>query len=208
MLPPSPSPSAPAPSSALAPIDTADWTTYESDLYGFIIGHPPGWTERPADHAWSLAADADFLNSATEGFRAPGSTILVTAWSVRVDPAAAQDWIASTYCPATTSPCDRLGVLSVPVALDGHPGTLVHFLEDTQAFVPVGDRMYIVAVWEPETDIRTAPYGGATRLLEGFLSTMHLLPGGPTITPTPPSTSTGPTMSASPLARAVSRQVV
>ena len=70
--------------------------------------------------------------------------------------------------------------------MDGHPGLLVRFADDTQAFILVGDRMYVVAVWEPDSDPRTAPYGGATRLLEGYLSTMHLLPGGPAAdTPNP-----------------------
>ena len=39
--------------------------------------------------------------------------------------------------------------------------------------------VYIVACWRPEDDGSVAPYGGARRLLEGYLSTMRLLPGGP-----------------------------
>jgi hypothetical protein len=55
----------------------------------------------------------------------------------------------------------------------------VRFDGDTQVFIPVGDRMYVIAAWENETEPGVVPFGGATRLLEGFVTTMHLLPGGP-----------------------------
>ncbi len=177
------------PSSAASPaaLDTSAWTTYTSDRYGFSIGHPADWTERPADHTWTLPADADWLSTASEGFIAPGESILATAWSVAVDPGTTADaWIAA-YCPLNqTSPCPPPADRTVAVTLDGHPGSLVQFDGDTQAFFLVGNRMYMVAVWEDDADTRTAPYGGATRLLEGYLSTVHLLPGGPALdTPLP-----------------------
>jgi len=58
-------------------------------------------------------------------------------------------------------------------------------LEPTpKAFILVGKRMYIVARWRSEDEPSVAPYGGASRLLQGFVSTMHLLPSGPA-TPAP-----------------------
>jgi hypothetical protein len=72
--------------------------------------------------------------------------------------------------------------------VDGHAGVLARFTDDTQAFVLVGNRMYIVACWRPEDEPTVGPYGGATRLLEGYLSTMHLLPGGPAPSATPRAT--------------------
>jgi hypothetical protein len=72
-------------------------------------------------------------------------------------------------------------VLGVEVAeYDVSPPVLVPFVRFTsnaQAFVLVDDRMFVVAVWRPESDPSVAPYGGASRLLKGFLSTMHLVPG-------------------------------
>ena len=70
------------------------------------------------------------------------------------------------------------------MTVDGHAGTLARFGGDTQAFILVGDRMYIVACWRSEDEPSVAPFGGATRLLQGFVSTMHLLPAGPA-TPAP-----------------------
>ncbi len=171
----------PARSSPPGPIDTSAWTTYVSDRYGFSIGHPADWTERPAVGTWSLAKDTDWLTQASEGFIAPGDDVLATAWSVPVEPGTTVgSWLAA-YCPVNTKPCSGLQERTIPVTMDGHPGSLVRFADDTQAFILVDDRMYVVAVWEPDSDPRTAPYGGATRLLEGYLSTMHLLPGGPAI---------------------------
>jgi hypothetical protein len=127
------------------------------------------------------------MGAAAEGFSAPGQTILVSAWSVAVAAGTdAQHWIVDTYCLplelSSTSDCDRLGPGGprvTPITIDGHAGMIVRFGQDTQAFVLVGSRMYIVACWRPEGDPSVTPFGGATRLLEGFVSTMHLLPGGP-----------------------------
>ncbi len=190
----------PAPTATAAPIsatptsqpsasslDVSTWVTYTSARYGFTIGHPADWTERPADHDWTLAADADFLNTASEGFRAPAATILATAWSVSVASGTSIDTWLEAYCPKNTTPCTGQG-RTVVATLDGDPGVLVPFAEDTQAFFLVGDRIYAVAVWEPNSDPRTARYGGAIRLLEAYVSTLHLLPGGPApgaTTPTP-----------------------
>ncbi len=160
-----------------APLDTSTWTTYVSDRYGFSIDHPAGWTERPADHTWTLAADTDWLSSATEQFHGP--ELLVSAWSLPVEPGTTAEAWLQAYCPSLHATCTGLEDQTVTVTLDGHPGSLVRYAEDTQAFILVDDRIYVVAAWQPESDASAAPYGGATRLLEGFLSTMHLLPGGP-----------------------------
>ena len=201
---PTPSPTlapaaAPSPTTAaaatLGPLDTTAWTTYTSTRYGFTIGHPTDWNERPADHAWTVDApvvsgEPDAMGTSTEGFIAQAHPILVSAWSVAVVPGTdATTWIADLYCPSLyvpspsdPAPCDRLGPGGprvTAVTVDGHVGTLVRFAEDTQAFILVGSRMYIVACWRPEDEPSVAAYGGATRLLQGFVSTMHLLPGGP-----------------------------
>jgi hypothetical protein len=129
------------------------------------------------------------LSSASEGFIAPGEAILVTAWSVSVKPGTTVEAWLQTYCPKNTTPCTRIQAQAIPVAMDGHAGSLVQFTGDTQAFSLVNNRIYVVAVWEPDSDPRTAPYGGAVQLLEAYLSTVHLLPGGPAPTMTTPSPS-------------------
>ena len=148
-------------------------------FFGFVIGG-----SLPA------ALAADWLTSASEGFIAPGDAILATAWSVAVEPGTtAEAWLHAYFCRTDSTPCKTLEdgtVPLIPVTMDGHSGSLVQF-DDTQAFILADDRMYVAAVWEGDSDPRTAPYGGATRLIEGYLSTMHLLPGGPA-----PSSVTSP----------------
>ena len=97
-------------------------------------------------------------------------------------------WIQG-YCQLaeSDSPCSNLTDLITPVSMDGYSGVLVKFAQDTQAFFHIGDRVYAVAVWRTDSDPSTAPYGGAVRLLKAFISTMHLLPGGP-VSSAPPST--------------------
>ena len=100
----------------------------------------------------------------------------------------ADAWIQA-YCQVVEpdSPCTALQSLTVVASMDGHAGRLVLFKGDTQAFILVGNRMYVVACWRPESDPTVAPFGGARRLIEGFLSTMRLLPGGPA-SPAPSAT--------------------
>jgi len=191
-----PSPSAPPTASPSAdPLDTATWKTYVSSRYGFSIAHPAGWAEVPADHDWALPADADWLNTATESFKAPGGAVRVSAWSVSIHPAELLDrptltWIANAYCPLNTTPCDRLSSRTVAVTMDGHPGSLVQFANDTQAFFLVDGRMYVVACWRPDNDPSVTKYSGTIRLVQTYISTMHLLPGGPaSAAPTSPGPS-------------------
>jgi hypothetical protein len=185
--PGSPVPSAstslsPPPSATTSLLDTSTWVAYESDRYGFSIGHPADWTERASDHVWTLAADSDWLSPASEGFRAADSSVYATAWSVSVPAGTtAEAWIAAYCVKQANTPCTGIPGFAMTATMDGHPGLLVPFKDDTQAFFLVDSRMYVVAVWEPDSDPRTAPYGGAQRLLKGYLASMRLLPGGPAL---------------------------
>jgi hypothetical protein len=165
------------------PIDTSSWSSFRSDRYGFSIAHPADWSESPADRTWTVADGPSVPRSAADRFGSP--TVSAAAWSLVLDASTTADaWIQS-YCRLfeNDSPCDRLGPVTAPVTMDGHPGLLVRFVEDTQAFIFVGDRMYLVAVWRPDGDASTAPYGGSANLLEGLVSTMHLLPAEPAAAP-------------------------
>ncbi len=150
------------------PVSTEGWVPFVSDRYGFTISHPVDWVATPADHDWRLPEDADWRSTGAESF--VGAPLRVSAWSVAVDPGTSADaWIAA-YCSLSTGPCSALRDRAVSVSLDGHPGTLSPFESDAQAFFLVEDRMYVFAAWRP----------GARHYLEGFLSTVDLLPGGPT----------------------------
>jgi hypothetical protein len=176
-----------AAAATLGPIDTSTWTTYISNRYGFSIGRPANWkVKQVSNHDWTVSADHDWQTTASEGFAAADESVYATAWSVAVPAGTSADaWILA-YCQSgATGPCTGLQAASTPVSMDGHPGVLINTM-DTEAFTLVANRMYVVAVWESFDDPRTAPYGGADRLVEGFLSTMHLLPGGPA-TPSPAS---------------------
>jgi hypothetical protein len=71
---------------------------------------------------------------------------------------------------------------------EGHPGFFSGF-GDPMVFVKEGDRMYVLAIWREENDPSVQPFGGARRLLMSYLSTMHLLPGGPEPSATTPRPS-------------------
>jgi hypothetical protein len=170
--PPSPTPS-PKPSPTLR---TATWTTYISNRYGYTIAHPADWTVRPATGTYAAPADAP--TTVTDGFIAPGATVYASVWSVAVAPGtSAEAWIQA-YCPKVTAPCTGIPGRAVPISMDGHAGVLVVFTSDVEAFILVNDRMYVVAEWRPDNDQTDLHYASGTLLVEDFLSTMHLLPGG------------------------------
>ena len=188
---PTVTPSAPAPTlsphPSPSPIDTATWTTYVSARFGFSIGHPADWSEHRADHDWTFAADAaDTLSPPTftawELFVAPDDSIGISAWSVAVTPGTTIEAWLQAYCPTAEndSPCATIQDQAIVIRADGHVGLLVPFTSDTQAFILVDNRMYIVASWRP-----AAQYD-SLRLLQAYVSTMHLLPGGPAPAATAP----------------------
>lgn len=186
LLTPSPTvtPSAPAPSSSPQPtpyaIDLTTWTSYTSTRYAFSISHPADWTANPAIRAYDFPADATLYgkpNTGTENFVKASDSIEASAWSVAVQPGTTADAWIQAYCLKAESgdPCTALANQTVAATMDGHAGSLVSFRDDTQAFFLVQDRIYAVAIWR-RTDYIP---GGVPRLLEAYLSTMHLLPGGP-----------------------------
>jgi hypothetical protein len=178
------------PSTAEEPIDTRTWTTYTSSQYGFKVGHPPNWNEIPARRAWESDTDAGGPNRAYETFLSATGSVAVSAWNVPLDPGTSIDSIAdieawaTQYCQASDSePCSDINDRAVELCLekwDCHPGLLVPFNYDVQAFFTGGiydaDAMTVVAVWRGESAPEVARYGGSQRLLEAFLSTMQVWP--------------------------------
>jgi len=181
------SPSAP-------PIDTGNWIVYESKRYGFSIKHPPGWRVYPATHDWTLKADADNWQSAgTEKFVSAANDVTASVWSTPAkDTPATLEGVAAwveKYCELSAKfSCP--GVLDRAVPLcnesDCHSGLLETFTDESQAFFTGGDhegQLVVIAVWRPELDDTVKKYGGARRLLEGFLSGMDVCPARPDQTP-------------------------
>jgi hypothetical protein len=189
---PTPSPSAApsaTPTASANLLDTATWTTYVSDRYGFSIAHPADWTEVPGDHDWTLPKDTDWMNTAAEAFyTSAGQGVRVTAWSVPYAGDRLAGWIEA-YCIEQKAPCSRVSDQAEAASMDAHDGLLVIFSDDTQAFFQIDGRVYAVAVWWTDRDPAVAKYGGARRLLEAFLSTMQVRPGGPASESPSPSSS-------------------
>ena len=196
-LVPMPSPTGASPSAtpfSYGPISTPDgWVGYVSDRYGFTVGRPPDWTVDRAKHDWTLTRDAAtaWFSSGAEAFNSPSGDVRVSAWKVPFAPGeeigglgSPEDlvpWIQA-YCDIQqNTDCDQILDRALPLCVekrDCHPGLLVPFADDVQAFFTggtAGNGMTVVAVWRPESDPSVLGYGGARQLLEDFLSTMGVV---------------------------------
>jgi hypothetical protein len=177
--------------STLPPIETRAWSAYRSDRYKFTVDYPQDWTAVPATRDWTWRTDArDRVSPGHEAFRSPDERVRVSVWSAPLDPSTREESIAylvawvEDYCEESgNSPCTGIADRAVELCLekwDCHPGLLVPFDKDVQAFFSGGiydqEAMTIVAVWQGESAPTVAPYGGAQRLLEAFLSTMQVWP--------------------------------
>ena len=75
-----------ASSPSASPLDTTNWTPYESKQYGFTLKHPPGWTVWPAARDWTLEADAGQPGmAARKMFVTPADDLYVAVWSTPVN---------------------------------------------------------------------------------------------------------------------------
>jgi hypothetical protein len=179
-----------SPSTVSGPLDTSTWATYTSTRYGFTIGRPADWSLIPSAHLWAFPADTTCCPPpGTETFLSPFGDVGVSVWSVALPKGTTADAWIPTYCAKMDpdSPCSALQSSTVPASMGGQAGRLVQFKSDTQAFIPVGGKLYIVACWRAENEPSVAPFGGAKRLVEAYLSTMRLLPVDP-VSPAPSGT--------------------
>jgi hypothetical protein len=186
---PEPANTTPAPQPSLSMPSTL---TFTSSLYDLTVDYPQGWTPYVATQKWSWEANVkDWKGPAQDHFLSPeGGSVRVSAWAAPIDPATRKEStaylvaFAQDYCEQSgNSPCTGIADRAVELCVekrDCHPGLLVPFKEDVQAFFSGGsyptDVMTIVAVWRPEWDNSVRPYGGARKLLESFLSTMDVWP--------------------------------
>jgi hypothetical protein len=173
------------------PLETGSWDAYTSTRYDFTIGHPPDWTEEPAHRDWTWESDvADHLSPAHEAFFSRNGHVRVSAWNAPLDASTREEsisylvsWVEDYCTESGNSPCTGIAARAVELCLekwDCHPGLLVPFENDVQAFFSGGiysqDAMTVVAVWRRESSRFVERYGGAQRLLEAFLSTMEVWP--------------------------------
>lgn len=168
--------------------------TYRSSQYDLTLQYPKDWIPVAANRDWSWTVDVkDAFSHAADWFMSPESShgdVRVSVWNAPVDPATRQESyaylvaFAEDYCVKSgNTPCTGIAERAVELCLeprDCHPGLLVPFKEDTQAFFSGGmfqnDAVTIVAVWRPEKDESVAAYGGSAALLEAFLETMDIRP--------------------------------
>ncbi len=173
------------------PLETGSWDAYTSNRYDFTIGHPRDWSEEPANRDWTRESDvADHLSPAHEAFLSPNGHVRVSAWNAPLDASTRKEsipylvsWVEDYCVESGNSPCTGIADRAVELCLearDCHPGLLVPFENDVQAFFSGGiyaqDAMTVVAVWRRESSPHVARYGGSRRLLEAFLSTMEVWP--------------------------------
>jgi hypothetical protein len=188
----SPGPSsttAPTASTAARLLDTSTWTSYRSTQYGFTMAYPPGWVSYPASMPWKPDGKVtDPLSPGMDSFMSPDSSVRVSAWVVpdasatQTDgPGHLEQWVAS-YCAQTINkPCTGIHERATPLCnerRDCHPAMLVPFENDVEAFAAGGTfpGVLVMAVWRADAEPTVAPFGGATRLLEAFLSTAGVFP--------------------------------
>lgn len=172
-----PSPSA-SPSPLLPPIDTSDWVTYGSSVYGFSIAHPPDWDVSPAVGPWDPDVDSRDFDRASdrwesfESNKAPDPDLIVSVWSAVVDPGTTlEEWILASCDEGGSTPCGLAMDRARPVLTDSggrREGLLVPFQADTQVFFRDGDRIYVVAAWRNEAQVE------AGRIVEAFAKTLCL----------------------------------
>jgi hypothetical protein len=158
--------SAAATSSAGAgPVDTTGWTAYTSERYGFDLAYPRGFTARPSTRDWTMEPDrVNDLTSAAEGFLAPDYSVYLSAFAAKIAPGTSTDAWQTAY----QQPIDGCDINRKEQAIvDGHPATISHTCQESHAFVFIGDRAYVFAVWKPDQEA----------LLRAFLSTVRFHAG-------------------------------
>jgi hypothetical protein len=174
---PSPSPSA-APTPTATPPPTLGWLPFSSSHYGYTIAYPPTWAATQATRDWVVANDplaAPAPGGALDvllGIPPNGPETAVFGFATVVPAGTSEDaWLASyyagrTYCPTMPT--------FLPITVDGHPGRLDPCY-DAQAFVFVGNRVYIFVIYQ--TNMQP--------LFRAFLSTVRFPASAPSGSPAP-----------------------
>jgi hypothetical protein len=182
----SPSPSA-APSTAdpspsveahpsLDPNDTSAWVPFLSERYGLSLAYPPDWTANHAGGEWAFPEDTAWPDGIDHTdwiiVDGPEGTVAASAWSVALEPGTSADQWWLDYCAVEVTPCDG-SESKVAAGLDGQEGWLVD-ASDPAGYFGIGDRIYLLTVWQPDDFAALVRYGGGLSFIETWLSTMRI----------------------------------
>jgi hypothetical protein len=165
-------------SPSLDPNDTSAWLPFDSERYGLSLAYPLDWTASQGSGEWTFPEDTAWPDGIERTdwfyFDAPEGSVAASAWSVALEPGTTADQWWLDYCIVEVTPCD--GTESkVDASLDGHAGWLVD-ASDPAAFFGVGNRIYLLTVWQPDDFATMERYGGGLAFIETWLTTMRLLP--------------------------------
>jgi hypothetical protein len=147
---------------------TAGWVTYRSAQYGYQIDYPPTWNvDIQATRDWILATDrlappGEGMNGSADHFigGVSGDQTAVTGFAAAVPPGMSEDeWLAAFYADGAFCPTIPN---FVTITVDGHAGRLDPCY-DAQAFVFIGNRVYVFAIHRTEEQ----------PLFRSFLSTVR-----------------------------------
>lgn len=181
---PEPTPT-PAPTVIETPRPTSgldDWTSYGSAVYSYFAAYPTSWTvEHLATRKWD--AETDGLDPASRGvdtFTNPAGTVSVSQWQAPHDP---EDnpgdpqkmlaWVEELCGIVGDTNCAGIAdraVLTCERACNGP--IFVSYGDHVMAFFvgTTDDTINIITVWRREKAPVLDEYGGATNLLNEFVT--------------------------------------
>lgn len=169
----------PSTTSPIDPNDPSAWLPFVSERYGFSLAYPADWEAHHASGEWVFPEDTAWPDGVEHGdwfyLDGPDGSVAASAWSVVLPSGTSADEWFDDYCAIEVTPCETTDQKS-PASLDGHAGWFVAG-SDPQAYFGIGDRIYLLVIWQPEDNAALTPYGGGRRLVESFVSTMRLSPG-------------------------------
>jgi hypothetical protein len=169
---PTPSPSPPASPSPVPTIQTTeDWLPFASSRFGFEMAYPPTWRAEAAARDWVFATDhaSNLLDGQADGFIGgpDGNQVRVSGFSADVPAGTSEDeWLTSYYDGID---CYLSAPDFLPITIDGHPGRIDTTCFAAQAFVFIGERVYVFSIWRTDYE----------PLLRTFLSTVTLPAASP-----------------------------
>lgn len=146
--------------------DTSNWLPFASERYGYEILYPPTWTATRATGEWDFETSRhNFQTTDADAFL--GDDARVTAFASDLPAGMSEEeWIAAYYDGSIVEQVECAQFVDAqPTTVDGLPGFLAVTEEcfDAQAFVFVGDRVHVFAIWR----------AGREDVLEAFLSTVE-----------------------------------
>jgi hypothetical protein len=144
---------------------------FESELYGYSIGHPADWTVQPGSELWSPTEDKE---EAFDRISLGQSLSFRAGSAVLPDGVSADEWIMQHLTETRYLPCGPPRSTLEAVLIDGRPGRLRDSCGEVEATVVVGDRVYLFTYFlgsreDPE------PSGGRP-VFDAFAATIRLTP--------------------------------